>query len=504
MSQRNFIVSIIGRLVGLFTSFAGRSIFVSVLSREYLGLGGFFGNIFSIVSLCELGIGAAIAQSLYKPLARNDGALVSSIVRYYTKVCRIVALVSTAVCVLFTPFVYSLCEGSIDKNTVIAAYLLFVLHSALGYLLTPKCALVVCDQRMYIVTLVRSVFSVFALAVQSAALLMTGNYILYLFCRIFVLTVEDVIINIYADKKYPCLALQGNVTRDYKRKIFSNVRALMWHKVGGVLSRSTDSLLLTYFVGLSGMGKYSNYALVIGSIGAFFDVAINAVGASVGNLGAGDRGKKSERVMRRLYFLNFWLLTVGTSVLVSTLNPFIALWLGEDMLFSDAEMLVIVLSFYFSCIRDPVQVFVSTFGLFRQSRHIPILRAAANLVFSVILVNRMGVAGVFLGTAASTCLVPLFGEVMVLYKYGFSMKAGMFCKEMTGFILESFLCAGICFVLTANVATDMSGLLLRCIISFGVSNLLLLLMSVNKPVFKEVLELVSRFLPSFLRHSFEK
>ncbi len=503
MSQRNFTVSIIGRLMGLLTSFAGRSIFVRVLSREYLGLGGFFGNIFSIVSLCELGIGAAISQSLYKPLARNDGALVSAIVRYYTKVCRIVALMSTAVCVLFTPFVHSLCKGSIDKNTVIAAYLLFVLHSALGYLLTPKCALVVCDQRMYVVTLVKSVFSVLSLVIQSASLLVTGNYILYLFCRILVLTVEDVIINIYADKKYPCLALQGNVTKNYKKKIFSNVRALMWHKIGSVLSRSTDSLLLTYFVGLSGMGKYSNYALVIGSIGAFFDVAVNAVGASVGNLGADDRGKKSERVMRRLYFLNFWLLTVGTSVIVSTLNPFIALWLGEDMLFTDAEMLVIVSSFYFSCIRDPVQIFVSTFGLFRESRYIPVLRAAANLVFSVVLVDKMGVAGVFLGTTLSTCLVPLFGEVKVLYKYGFSMKAGEFCREMTGFVLQSVLCSGICFVLTLGVGTDLAGILIRFVISFCVSNLLLLLMSVHKDVFREAVEVVSRFVPSFSRHSLE-
>jgi O-antigen/teichoic acid export membrane protein len=92
------------------------------------------------------------------------------------------------------------------------------------------------------------------------------------------------------------------------------------------------------------------------------------------------------------------------------------------MLFSNVEMLIIVSSFYFSCIRDPVQIFVSTYGLFKESKYIPVVRAVANLVLSVIFVRKMGVSGVFLGTMLSTVMVPLFGEVRVLYKYGFSLN----------------------------------------------------------------------------------
>lgn len=495
MSQRNFVFSIIGRLVGVVTSFAGRSIFVKCLSREYLGLGGFFGNIFSVVSLCELGMGAAIAQSLYKPLADEDEYQVSAIVAYYSRFSRIVASVSTVLCLAAMPLLYRLVRTELDMKIIMSAYLLFVLHSAVSHLLTPKCTLVVCDQRMYVVTLVRSIFSIAALVIQSVVLVTTGNYIMYLACRILVLTVEDIIINRYADKNYPCLALGMRVTKEYKKSLYTNVKALMWHKIGGVLSRSTDSLLLTYFVGLSGMGKYSNYALVIGTVAAFFDVAINAVSASVGNLGAGDRGRKSENVMRRLYFINFWLLTVGTCVIVCTLNPFIKLWLGEDMLFGEAEMLVIVSSFYFSCIRDPVQIFVSTYGLFKESRHIPILRAAANLVLSVLFVGKMGVAGVFLGTALSTVLVPLCGEVRVLYKYGFSMKSTGFYKEMFGYIGTSLVCTAVCYLVTYGIGQTACGVAIRAFASFCISNAMLLLLSSNKPYFDDAVGILKRHVP---------
>lgn len=490
MSKRNFVYSIIGRIVGMITSFAGRTVFVKVLSAEYLGLGGFFGNIFAVVSLCELGMGAAVAQSLYKPLADEDECRVSAIVEYYSRFCKMVALVTMLLSLLAVPFLSKIVKTQLDMRILISAYLLFVLHSVVSYLLLPKCTLVVCDQRMYVVTFVRSVFGIIALVLQSLMLVITGNYILYLICRILVLTVEDIVINRYADKNYPCLSLKMHVTKEYKKNLYSNVKALMWHKVGGVLSRSTDSLLLTYFVGLSGMGKYSNYALVIGTIGAFFDVAINAVSASVGNLGAGDRGKKSENVMRKMYFINFWLLTVGTSIIVCTLNPFICLWLGEEMLFTNLEMLVIVSSFYFSCVRDPVQIFVSTYGLFKESRHIPLLRAAANLVLSVFFVKKMGVAGVFLGTALSTVLVPLCMEVKVLYKYGFSMKSAEFYKEMFYYIAVSFVCVAMCFVATYAVKVTPMGVLIRAFSSFCASNAILLIFTSGKEYFSDAVDIL--------------
>lgn len=492
MSRRNFAASIAGRIIGMITSFAGRSIFVSVLKSEYLGLGGFFGNIFSVISLCELGIGAAISQSLYKPLAENDEYKVGAIVSFYSKVCKIVAVVTLAVSLAVLPLLPSLVNTSLDMNIINTAYLLFVLHSAVSYLLTPKCMLVVCDQRMYVVTLVRCVFSIAALILQSSMLVLTGNYIAYLVLRMAVLVAEDLVINRYADKKYPCLSVKMRVSAEYKKKLFANVKALMWHKAGGVLSRSTDSLLLTYFVGLAGMGKYSNYALVIGTVGAFFDVAVNAVGASVGNLGAVDRGKKSEEIMRRMYFANFWMLTVGTSVIVSALNPFICVWLGEDMLFTNAEMLVIVSSFYFSCIRDPVQIFVSTYGLFKESKYIPVVRAAANLVLSVAFVQKMGVSGVFLGTVLSTVLVPLCTEVLVLYKYGFSMNPMAFYKEMASYIAISFLSVAVCFLMTYNIRITLMGVILRGISAFCASNAVLLILCSGSEYFASTSRILTR------------
>ena len=50
-------------IVNLILSFVARTIFIRVLSQEYLGVQGLFGNILSVLSLAELGIGTAICMA---------------------------------------------------------------------------------------------------------------------------------------------------------------------------------------------------------------------------------------------------------------------------------------------------------------------------------------------------------------------------------------------------------------------------------------------------------
>ncbi len=494
MSGINFTASIVARIVTMLTSFVGRSIFVKTLSAEYLGLGGFFGNIFAIVSLCELGLGGAISQSLYKPLSQRDEYKIAAIVDYFTKVYRYVAAVSLILSLAALPVLPKITKTDVGISTVLAAYLLFCIHSFLSYLLAPKIHLVVCDQRMYVPTITRTIFNVVGLIFQCFALVYTGNYLLYLGIRIIILFVSDVVINMYADRKYPYVFCHARVDEKYKRNIMKKTKALMWHKIGGVFSRSTDSLLLTYFVGLSGMGKYSNYALFIGTVGAFFDAAVNACSASVGNLGAEDRSDKAESVMKKMYFINFYVLTVGTSVILCTLTPFIELWLGKEMLFGEIEMIIIVMSFYFSCIRDPVQIFVTTFGLFAESRFIPMLRAAANLVFSTVFVKGMGVGGVFLGTILSTILVPLPMEVYVLYRHGLNKKCTPFVKEMCKYICMSFFVFGVCYALTLHIGSNLSELVLRGTLALAVSLSILHFVYEKSDCYSEIKRLVVNML----------
>ena len=59
-SAINILFSLGGYAVTLILQLVGRSIFLERLSADYLGLGGLFSSILSMLALSELGIGSAI------------------------------------------------------------------------------------------------------------------------------------------------------------------------------------------------------------------------------------------------------------------------------------------------------------------------------------------------------------------------------------------------------------------------------------------------------------
>ena len=67
-SVRNVMVGTGGYFFNLILSFVCRIMFTHVFNSVYLGVSSLFSNIFTMLSLAELGIGTAIIYALYKPI----------------------------------------------------------------------------------------------------------------------------------------------------------------------------------------------------------------------------------------------------------------------------------------------------------------------------------------------------------------------------------------------------------------------------------------------------
>ena len=57
-SLLNFCSSIGAQLIVMIMNFVVRTVFISTLGKEYLGINGLFSNILSLLSLAELGVGS--------------------------------------------------------------------------------------------------------------------------------------------------------------------------------------------------------------------------------------------------------------------------------------------------------------------------------------------------------------------------------------------------------------------------------------------------------------
>ena len=79
-------------------------------------------------------------------------------------------------------------------------------------------------------------------------------------------------------------------------------------------------------------------------------------------------------------------------------------------------------------------------GLFEQDRYLPLIQGGINLVVSIVLVQKMGVAGVYVGTLVSGILANLIRPV-IIYRVCFDRKAWPYFMDSLKYIAAVLLVA---------------------------------------------------------------
>lgn len=472
--------SVVSYFCTLLLQFVNRTLFIRLLTSEYLGLNGLFANILSFLSLAELGVGNAINYALYKPLQICDKEKIKSIMYLYKRLYCMIGCVILILGGCLTPFLpYLIADMPQDMPHIYWYYLLYVTNSGISYFFAYKRSIIVCDQKEYIVSAVRIIFNIVLTVLQITVLIISRSYMFYLIMAIVVTVVENLTVSAIANSIYPYLT-NKNVLRlsTYeKSEIKKNVIAMLFHKIGGVIVFSTDNIIISKFVGLIVVGTYSNYTLITNALNSILGRMLNATIAGVGNLALSESKRHVEEVFDKLLFANFWLRGFCAVSLLCLLQPFITLWLGESYLLTEISMLIIAINFYINGMRNVVGLFKDATGVFWHDRYKPLIESALNILFSIPLAIQYGVAGVLLGTLASTLVMPFWYEGYVLYKYLFGKSVRRYIVKHIQYAICVILAGTICYFLCNCVNnTEIVAFLIRCLICLIVPNVFFLML----------------------------
>lgn len=430
-SLLNFSYAMIGQFLGLIVSFIARIFFIKILGNEYLGINGLFTNILNVLSLAELGVGTAITYSLYKPLAEKNIKKCQMLMQLYKKIYIIIGIIILTLGIALTPFLKFLIKEIPNVSNLNTIYILFVLNTSVSYLFSYKRNLIIADQNRYIATIYRYLFYILLNIVQIIYLILTKDYIGYLIIQIISTILENVLISIKANKMYPYLKDKKKIKIDNltKKEIIKNTKAMMMHKIGGVVVNSTDNIILSKFIGLISVGIYSNYLLIITALNTIFGQIYNSITASIGNLIAISNSKKQYEIYKNMNFLTFWIHSFASICLIVLFNPFIEIWLGKEQLFTMDITLILVINFYINGMRKINLTFKDASGLFEKDKYKAILESLINIISSIFLAIHLGTFGVFLGTFISTITTSAWVEPYILYKYQFKQNFSNYLKD---------------------------------------------------------------------------
>lgn len=439
-SIRNIIVALLLSTINILIGFIAQKIFINTLGQTYLGINGLFTNIISMLSIADLGIGAAITYNLYKPIAEDNKERISILINFYKKSYRVIALIILILGCMIMPFLTSIVSEEDIQNVnanIYFIFALFLIDTVASYLLTYKRSMLYANQKNYIISLVHIGYVLILNIIQIIILLFTHNYYLYLIIKIICRITENIIITNIVNKIYPYLKekVTSKLDAETRTDINRRLKASIFHNIGGFVVLGTDNIIISKFLGISVVGLYSNYYLIINTVNILLSQIFSGITASLGNLLVEKNNEKSYDIAKKLMFVNFWIYSFATIAIYEIINLFIKVWLGENFLFDNLTVLILSLNFYFQGMRRTMQVFLEAAGICHENRYVPIAEAIVNIIASIILVKIIGLPGVFLGTIISSLILHCYSFPKYVYKQLFNQKPIKYILENVKYLI---------------------------------------------------------------------
>ena len=495
---RNSTIGLVCQIFNTILRFINRTVFIYVLSVEYLGINGLFANILMVLSFAELGIGNAINYGMYKPLATNNIEKLKSLMALYAKAYKIIGVFVFVVGLLVIPFMGKIIKEMPNiKDNINVIYILFLLNASMSYFYVYKKSLIIADQKNYIVLLYGQMFQIVQTAAQILFLLITREYILYLMIQIIITLLSNIYISRKVDKMYPYLKDKKikSLVKEESDSIYANVKALFVYKFGSVLLNGTDNIIISAIIGIAAVGLNSNYVLIISAITVLGGQIMNGFTASIGNHNAVGTKESKERVFKKIFFVSAWIFGFCAIGLLLFLNKLITLWIGEAYIFSDIVVFAIVLHFYINSIHFTAYTYRVTMGLFVQGRWAPLAAAIINVVLSLWLGSTIGIAGIFFATSIARLLTTGIVDPILVYKNGFKKNPIIYYKRYFSFAAVFVALYYMMKVVVKNVIqTGVWGLILEIVVVTLLYNAIMILISRKSREYNEIREIIASLL----------
>lgn len=420
--RKNVSIGVINNVVTLLLSFVVRSFFVAQLGSEYVGLNSLFANILGILSFAELGIGVAITASLYQPLQNKNYHTIRAYLNFYRKFMNAVAVSILCMGVVIGLFIPLVIHGrvGISHFNIWIFFVLYAASSAVSYLMSYKRVVLTADQNEYINSINNLWFTLFISIFQIIILILWQNYTWYLVIQVVFKIGANISINRKINKKYDDIfsrKLVEKLNSVEKKGLKRDITGMVSAKIGGIVLTSTDNILISAFIGLTLLGKYNNYTMIINGLTVVVNQVLNSLTPSIGNYRfAVDNNKGIMKLFNQIMGSNYYLvliLTWGTSLFIS---PFIQIWLNKNYIIPMDLVFFIIFSFGINSFRQGIISYTNAYGLFWSVRYKSLIEAGMNITLSFILIRytSLGIAGVLIGTILTNLILNLPWEVYIV------------------------------------------------------------------------------------------
>lgn len=424
---KNVSVSIVFRIIMLVGSLLVRRYLIRYIGNDVNGLNSLYLSILNVLSVAELGIDSAIIFCMYKPVVDGDTKKVSALYRLFTKlylICGLIIVVGGCAVMPALPYLAKEYE-----NTQINLYLTFglmLISVAMSYMFSSKTSLINAHKNNYISTSIHYGGMLLQYGLQILVLVTTQSFVWYLVCRIATVAVQWAITEIVTRKKYGGIIKdKQKVDAETKKSATKNIVAMFMHKIGYVLVNTVDSIVISSFIGISILGKYSNYTTIMTAMTGVITLCFTPLTSVIGHMFVEESDRAAQRYFNFFHTFNFVLAVVFFLGYYAVIDNLVAGLFGRDLKLVKSISFVITVNYFIQFMRRSTILFRDASGTFYYNRWMPIFEGLLNIGLSIAFVYLFkylwgadfAVVGVIVATIITNIFICHIVEPHVLYKY---------------------------------------------------------------------------------------
>lgn len=413
------------QVLDILLRFLIRTIVIRMLGAEYLGLNNLFSSILQVLSLTEAGFSSAIVFSMYRPIAEDDTDKICALLAYYRSVYRIIGSIITVAGICVMPFLERIIKGGYPADiNLYLLYGIFLFNAAISYFLfSYRACLLTAHQRNDVYSRIETTVMLTEYLIQIFVLVVFRNYYLYIMFRPIATITINILCGYITRKMYPNYQCKGTLGQADRLIIREKISGLIAERLSSITRNSFDSIFVSAYLGLTAVAIYGNYFYIFQALIVLLLILLSSIAAGVGNSIAVENKQKNFQDFRKIQFLYHWLFSWCTVCLLCLYQPFMEIWVGQDMLASFPTMWIFCVYFYTTSLGGVQSIYAQGNGLWWESRKFYILEAGANIVLNWVLAKCLGIFGIILASVLSSLLIGNISSLYILYHHYFTEES---------------------------------------------------------------------------------
>ena len=398
----NTVSSLLFQLCTIICGFILPRLILESFGSNVNGMVNSISQFLGVIGFLELGVGAVIQSSLYKPLADKDNETISKIVvsgqKFFSRLAKIL-LVYVCFLMISYPVFAKQDMGFVYTSTMIA--ILSISSFAQYYFGIVNSILLNADQKGYISYITQIVTLILNTTFCTVLIKQGVSIHVVKLTTSLIYVIRPLYLSLYVKKHY-CLDRKIKYEIEPIKQKWNGVA----QHVAAVVLDGTDNIVLTIFAGLKAVSVYSVYNMLVSGVKQLLLSMTSGVQSLIGELLA----KKEYDELNSFFGWVEWSIHTGTVFVFGVTSllivPFVQVYtngITDAAYIQPLFAILLVGANAGHCLRLPYNIVILAGGHYKQTQKCYIIAASLNIIISLFAVKNWGLIGVTMGTLVAMC-----------------------------------------------------------------------------------------------------